>query len=202
MPEQRRNFVVTATRDYQPFPELWHGHLTLLKLAKNHPPGSHWKCMGSLLLLAFAIEGYANTAGEALFGESWRTGPNALDRKSWSDKLQAVGEMVGVHIDYGRQPWQTIRELFNARDRLAHPRPENVVAQARRFYCYEDELNDRIDKLTLQHWEKLIDVDELERVSNVVLAAMEQLHTARGLPAIDLRVHGGRVMLIQDVEPH
>ena len=110
---------ITKNRDYRPHSEALNGAHVLLRLAAEQPKGCYYQWMGSLLLSAFAFEGYMNFLGRIFF-PSWGSFERRL---SWQLKLTLLGDTIGLAVDPGREPFQTIKQLFRFRDEVAHPKP-------------------------------------------------------------------------------
>ena len=113
---------VSKKRDYRPHSEAMHGANVLLELSAEKREGFYYEWMGSLLLCAFAYEGYLNFLGRVLF-PSWEEFERQL---SWQSKTKLLADRLSAKIDEGKEPFQTIRLLFKFRDRIAHPKPKEL----------------------------------------------------------------------------
>jgi hypothetical protein len=117
--------IVTKKRDYRPHYEALNAADVLLRLSSEKRPGWYYEWMGSLLFSAFAYEGYLNFLGRKLF-PSWESFERRL---SWESKTKLIADRIGLKIDEGRKPFQSIKELFDFRDRIAHPKPSEIVEE-------------------------------------------------------------------------
>ncbi|GLQ87323.1 hypothetical protein [Dyella flagellata] len=70
-------------------------------------------------MTAFSVEAFIQTIGPEVLPTTWIT----IERKSVLHKLKEIGKATGITVDYGTLPWNLIKELFDARNRLAHAKP-------------------------------------------------------------------------------
>jgi hypothetical protein len=113
---------VKKKRDYRPHSEAMHGAKVLLRLSGEHEKGYYFEWMGSLILSAFAFEGYLNFLGRKLF-PSWE----GFERQmSWQSKTKLLADQVALKLDEGAEPFQTVKQLFKFRDQIAHPKPKEL----------------------------------------------------------------------------
>jgi len=133
--------------------------------------------MGALLLAAFTVEGFINTAGPFLFEDRWNCGEvkRRLERKSWSCKLKLIAKGSGASIDFGERPWSSVKRVFEARDHLAHPKPRNDHLPPTVVECQEDEVDALVDELTMTTFDRLLRAEDLEFVVADIEAALKQL---------------------------
>ena len=82
----------------------------LLNFSPEQPEGSRSaKLKSSLLLSAFAFEGYLNYLGRKLF-PSWRDFERSL---SWQSKTKLIADRIGFTLDEKMCPqFKTIKRLF------------------------------------------------------------------------------------------
>jgi len=116
---------IKKKRDYRPHAETMHGALVLLNMSANQPRGCFYLWMGSLLMSAFAFEGYLNFLGRVLF-PSWESYERTL---SWQSKINLLGDRIGFVADESCEPFQSVRLLFKFRDRMAHPKPLELTEE-------------------------------------------------------------------------
>ena len=108
------------------FAALRHGAESLYSSATEHPDGSGYCRLSAVLFSAFSIEAYLNFIGEELVS-NWATTERTM---SWKDKLKLIGKTVGVKVDFGKPPFDSIRTMFHFRDKLAHGRTHSGRAKA------------------------------------------------------------------------
>ena len=90
----------------------------MLELAEASSEGQLYTAMGALMYCAFTLEAFINHLG-ALSDADWK---RRSSKKSAKDKLKALAKEVGVKVDFGKQPYSTMRNLFAFRDKIAHGR--------------------------------------------------------------------------------
>lgn len=109
---------VSKKRDVHTYSELWHGSWVLLQRAQDEPKGSYWLWMGSLIFTAFSFEAYLNHIGPKLFA-CWPIFEKVVSPEG---KLDVVCERLGIELPRNKRPRQTVRDLFEFRNKLAHGR--------------------------------------------------------------------------------
>ena len=114
--------TVSRKRDVNMFAVLSHGNWSILDRAKEKREGYHYELMSCLMFAAFKHEAFINHLGFALIS-SW----NELERKPHREKMAAIAASLNITIDNGRRPFQTLRNLFRARDQIAHGKPSHLV---------------------------------------------------------------------------
>lgn len=111
---------MSGNATFYTFSYLLNGAWSLLETAKEHRPGCNFCRLSSALFAAFAVEAHLNHVGEIKL-PFW----NVVERKiSWKDKIAIVAQHIGVDVDYGCRPFQSLNTLFAFRDKLAHGRTE------------------------------------------------------------------------------
>jgi hypothetical protein len=170
---------VTKTRTVHMYSELWHASACVLEAGCREPRGSSWQYLSSLVLTAFSFEAYLNHAGEhviACWGDVERLPPLA--------KFNLLCEILKVDFSKGKaaRPLQTISELIEFRNTMAHGKTEEVRARPT-----ERDINDKLDQQLgdrpIQDWERRIKTaDFAKRAREDVRAVLEQLHAARPEP--------------------
>ena len=90
----------------------------------------------ALVAMVFAfhtVEAYLNFAGERLAPEIWQDERNYFRRepyRGWDGKLRKVMELVGMPWpEPVKRPLETILELRELRDLIAHPKPEKLTSE-------------------------------------------------------------------------
>jgi hypothetical protein len=80
-----------------------------------------------MLMVYFAYEAYLNLVGPRVDKEAWKNERDFFSRlpyRGTQGKLDRICEKIGIEIDRGRRPYQTIQELGRLRDFLAHGKLE------------------------------------------------------------------------------
>jgi len=112
---------ITATRHVNVFAELSHGNSVLLENAKERRPGYHYETLASVVMAAFKFEAFLNQLGFLVL-PFW----TSIERLPHKNKLEILATHLNVEIDRGKRPFQTLAELFQARDGIAHGKPELI----------------------------------------------------------------------------
>lgn len=164
----------------------WHQ----LDFAKTYEEGSLLQLQASAVFCAFAFEAYLNRVGEeeiAFWGE--------IERISYRKKLTVLTRQLEFEMEPGHPPFQTIWELFNLRDRLAHGRTieingvfETSVCPSHDSACY------------VLPWETLTE-EIVQRYFDDLTAAVEMINKARPTPDELLWNQGGRSKTVTAIEP-
>ena len=131
---------------------LWNSAKTLLKQPQTQTPTDGYFRTAGMLMVYFTFEAYLNLAGPRVDPAAWKNEReffNADDYKGTSGKLKRICEKIGLTIERGKRPYQTIRKLKRLRDFLAHGRAET--------YAYEVEVAegahpDMFTGLTIYDW--------------------------------------------------
>ena len=89
------------------------------KTGKAQPEGSAHQFRASLVFTAFTLEAYLNHLGRKLF-RCW----DDLERLGPIEKLNVIADRAAVKIDYGKRPWQAMKQLFGFRNDIAHGKSE------------------------------------------------------------------------------
>jgi hypothetical protein len=84
--------------------------------------------MAGMLMAYFTFEAYLNLVGPRLDREAWRDEREFFNKAPYRGthgKLRRICEKLGIHVNSGKRPYQTIRELKRLRDFLAHGRSQS-----------------------------------------------------------------------------
>lgn len=121
-----------------------------LKKAEADVKGRNLMLAASMVFSAFKLEAFFNHIGQ-LKVPSW----NLVERKITPiDKLLFISDYLGVTVDFGKPPFQTIKRMFRFRDALAHGKSQELNEETIQ-YLEEEE----IPSLPMTNWEKEISVD-------------------------------------------
>tara|TARA_R110000772_G_scaffold154123_5_gene265110 strand:- start:2446 stop:3030 length:585 start_codon:yes stop_codon:yes gene_type:complete len=186
---------VTTERHVRTYTELWHTSYVLLELAKEDEKGRHHKLMGSLVFTAFAFEAYLNHLGPSLFA-TW----GHLERLSPKAKFEVLAEKVGLKVDFGSRPQQTIGNLFGFRNDIAHGK--SVTLKEMHIESI-DAYNANPWKFRAQtDWEKFCTMDDAERARDDIDTIVHSLHEVSGINDEYPFLHGfeirGGELIVED----
>jgi len=113
---------IKIKRKINTYTEMWDCSLYLLEKGQKEKKGSYYQFMASLIFTAFTLESYYNHAGEKIFA-CW----NKIERSlSHTTKLILICDNLNIKIEDSKRPYQTIRQLFSFRDKIAHGKDINL----------------------------------------------------------------------------
>ena len=81
----------------------------------NHSP------LVAITMSALAIESLCNTIGDRVIPD-WKD----FESSSPIAKLRIICDELGIEYDSNREPWSTVVWLSNIRNKLAHPKPDQL----------------------------------------------------------------------------
>lgn len=126
-------------------------------------------CMSCLLALGLTVEGLLNFAGEALV-PSWE------ERDGYHIKLRKVCEKLGFKLDESDEPFRTLKELKEIRDRMAHAKP---IKREREIASLAE-----IDRLLATDWDHYLTPEHVTGIYEQVDAFEKMIY---GNPVIQER---------------
>jgi hypothetical protein len=142
---------VAKKRTINTYAFLWDYSYKLLELSQNAPIGYKrplW--IGSLIFTAFTFEAYLNHIGKKLFS-CWDLFEKAINPEG---KLDIVFERLGIKdFPKGKRPRQTVRNLFDLRNNLAHGKTIRLEPEPT-FRDADQYLEKFIKEPLLAEWEK------------------------------------------------
>jgi hypothetical protein len=181
-PEQRVQATVRRERHVLAFAELSHANRVLLENTRKQEPGWFYECMASILTSALRFEAYLNHVGASLFS-FW----DEMERLPHRAKLNIIRTQLGIVTTDGQRPYQTLTELFQFRNALAHGRDEHLDPDEAVEVGTIEELR---RKAPLTRWEELCTLQFAERAYEDTGKIVNQIHKAAGLPGEDLSRSG------------
>ena len=153
--------------------EMWHNSWVLLEFAKEKSDRYPSQLSASLLFAAFTFEGFLNTLG----GEKFDCWESDLDRLSVFSKFTLIAERIGFTIDRSRRPVQTVKRLFEYRNRCAHPRVEEHVNE-------ETVLNEEVHEIAHRRpeteWQSYVSEETVLRVREDLEELIDDLNVKAG----------------------
>lgn len=164
---------VKKKREVHTYSDLWYGSEALLQRAQAEP---YWLWMGCLIFTAFSLEAYLNHIGPKLFA-FWELFEKALSPES---KLAIVCERLEIDLPKRKRPWQTVRNLFEFRNKLAHgktvPLPPEVTFRDVDQYLYEF-----MGERPLATWEKYCTEKNAVKARKDIEEVIRMVHEKAGL---------------------
>lgn len=180
--EQNVTAFVSRTRDINMFGELSHGHRVLLDNAAEQRDGHFYEFMSCTIVAAFKFEAFLNHIGTRLF-PFW----TQLEHLPHRNKLATIASQLNVDIDFGVRPFQTLTDLFKARDQLAHGKPDTVKQSGVLETGTREEMRRR---KPLMKWELNCTIEFAERAYADTEEVADFLWAAAGFNPHDLRSCG------------
>jgi hypothetical protein len=111
-----RKVRVEKTRSVIVYVELWNASGVLLDIGQARKDANYSLFLASSTFAAFSFEAFLNHIGAKIF-RTW----DQLERSlSYAAKLALICEHLKVELDWGCEPWQTIKRLFSRRNDVAH----------------------------------------------------------------------------------
>lgn len=175
------NFQTTYDVESKTYAAIFHTAWHLLDMAERHETGRLLNLQAATVFFAFAFEAYLNHVGaeELPFWDE-------IDRISHWKKLAVLSKHLGFTKDTSKRPLQTILQLFELRNALAHGRTQNLkptrTSKAR---------PPRDATWRLLPWEQLTP-KAVRRYHDDVRAAIELVNSARRKPDKRLWSEGAR----------
>lgn len=189
--ETNTKLDVGGTVAYRPGADLRNGARVLRELAQSPKiKGHRYLLTGSLVLTAFCVEAFCQAYGPQILGaEAWHgvTGDKkrrGIERASVLDKLKMIGRRVGVDVHFGKSPWKDIKDAMEARDRLAHAKPELRSVKLVGVDCDADH-DAMFREEVARKYEPLLHIDRLSRLAGEIDEAIRQILTHAGWPDYD-----------------
>ncbi len=178
---------MTKKRTVHTYAELWHASRCVLETGVRDERGSSWQFLSSIVLTAFTFEAYLNHVGPTVlrcWGELERLPP-------WA-KFELLCEQLSVLFPDGpgKRPLQTLVELLEFRNAIAHGRSE-TIAPAPMLRDVNDKLDGYLGERPLAHWERLIQTDAFaKRAREDIEVTLTKIHDARPEPKEPLFTFG------------
>lgn len=167
---------VRKEREVNTYSELWHASECVLRSGIEQDRGSTWQFLSSILLTAFTFEAYLNHVGQRNIN-CWAD----LEYLPPLSKFKLLCETLHVSFDGGEgaRPIQTINELFNFRNKIAHGKSAKINNKPE-LLDINDNLDKRLAERVLTDWEKLIQTSEFaKKARQDVELVIKNLHEAR-----------------------
>lgn len=170
---KKKKVVVEKEREVTTYAEMWHTSFCLLEKGQKEPKGSFHQFMASLVFTAFTLEAYLNHIGSKIFS-CW----GDLERLSPREKMNVIAERLGVKVDYGKQPWQVMKKLFQFRNDIAHGK--SIKVKTKEVLPLAKHQEDDIHSFVQTRWEKYCTEKNAVRARDDVEKIVHLLHEAAG----------------------
>jgi len=154
---------------------MWHTSYCLLAKGQEELKMSFHQFRASIIFTAFTIEAFLNHIGVETFS-CWKD----LERLSPKEKMNVIADRLNVDINYGKRPWQIMKDLFQFRNDIAHGK--SIKVKSERILPLEEHSEDDFNELFERtRWEKYCTEKNAVRAREDVEAIVNILHTAAGL---------------------
>ena len=146
---KRKNKVV-ATRNVNTFSYISSVSKECLERAESKIEGQNLMLSASMVFSAFKVEAFLNHLGSMKI-PFWMT----IERKlSPIEKLEVISKYLGITLDLGKRPFQTLKRMFRFRDSLAHGKSQELFEKT-----IQDLEEDESPTVPLTYWEKEISIE-------------------------------------------
>jgi hypothetical protein len=165
---------------YLPWPEMRHAAWSLRRVAREHPRGSAHTISAAVVMTAFSVEAFCQTLGPMVLASRWTAEKRPAERWPVLKKLKEIGKAVSVSVDYGKEPWKGISELFDARDRLAHAKLDS--GETDRVIDVPNGIDpvDHLYQLLDEEFQPLHDLDKLDQLAGQIDDALRPIWVGAG----------------------
>lgn len=160
------------------YAELWHASKCVLERGIENEKGSSWQFLSSIVLTAFAFEAYLNHVGKSLL-TYWES----VEPLPPPKKFNLICELLKVEVPggAGKRPLQTLTQLQDFRNLMAHGKTEQI--EPKPILCDAKHADARLGQKPLAKWERLIQTkDFAERARLDVEEVLKIVHAARPSP--------------------
>jgi len=117
----KKQLKIEKEREVRTYSSLWTASYFHLIKGQEDREGCFYHFMASLTFTAFTLEAYLNHIGIKVF-KSWEN----LESLSPLSKLNIIAEKLEIDINFGRRPWQVMKNLFRFRNEIAHGKSEII----------------------------------------------------------------------------
>jgi hypothetical protein len=147
------------------------------EMAKTDVRASLNHIVTSMLFDALTIEAYLNHLGSMRFS-FW---PPLKKKLSPREKLDVICADLAFAPDFGRIPWQTLGDIFELRNLLAHAQTE--------IFPFKGELRGKdifVEKWPKSRWEEFMSVGQCQRFLDHTKLMITELASAAGVSPDDV----------------
>jgi hypothetical protein len=170
-----RRVKVVKDRKVNTYSELWRVSYWTLDQAKSEKKGSYFQIMASLVFTAFTLEAYLNHIGQTMF-EDWKDTERNM---SPYEKMDLIAKKLDLKIDYGKRPFQTMKQLLEFRNDIAHGKTVLLQEEKTKIVNLD---NDEYMHNTLETgWEKYCTLTKATRARNDIESIIKAIHNLAGI---------------------
>ncbi len=169
MNKSKAKVIIQKEREVNTYADMWHTSHCLLDKGIEDQKGCYHQFIASLIFTAFTLEAYFNHIGPQLF-KCW----SDLERLGPKEKLNIIAERLEIKIDYGKRPWQVMKNLFGFRNDIAHGKSQIIkIAKTIPHRKFSDV---RLGERVQTEWEKYCTQTHARKAREDVEAIINELH--------------------------
>jgi hypothetical protein len=183
MKERRQKHRIQASSTTNTYVYCWIAARNALKSAQEEREGSFYSRMVAGVFAAFTIEGYLNHLGQRYVSD-WAVFERKLGPR---EKLLFLQRVLRLSVDQSRRPFQTLPEIMQLRDRLAHGKTVTEVSEV-----VVDDPHSEAARYPEPRWVQLCALPSVARMVEDAEAMVRNLHGQTGskLDPFDMLGHG------------
>jgi hypothetical protein len=167
--KSKAKVIINKEREVNTYAEMWHTSRYLLDKGIEDQKGCYHQFMASLVFTAFTFEAYFNHIGPQLF-KCW----SDLERLGPKEKLNVIAERLGVEIEYGKRPWQVMKQLFGFRNDIVHGKSQLIKLS--KIIPHPKFSDVRLGEQVRTDWEKYCTQRNAQKAREDVEAIINELH--------------------------
>lgn len=155
-------------REVKTFWDLFHASYVMLEITSEITEGQYYTIMSSILFSAFSFEAYLNHLGSKRI-PFW----DEIESIRVLDKYNVLAKQFSINPDYGRKPYQILKELFKFRNSLAHGKSKILT-----YSAVVDATVNVHDYEPHEHWEEFCTLENAKLVRVEIEKLITELNIA------------------------
>jgi hypothetical protein len=163
------DIVIEKETTIQSYGEFWGAFVFLKNSIDQNVMGWSNLKLAALTMACFAIEAFANHVGKHLF-PSWDTVERGVSPRR---KLKMFIEMKEMGIKYEEAPFETVHNLMEWRNKIAHGKTEEKITSHTASVHNYDYLLNQIEQ---SDWKKYVLNVDIEKIEEDCKELMKAIH--------------------------
>ncbi len=154
---------------------------TMLHQAQNN--NEYNNSISTIVFCAFALEGFLNHVGEELVKE-WT---EACEKYKPKDKLVFLADKFNIEINFGKNPFQSFKIIFEIRNQLAHPKTREHTKDSK----YKVKVNEK-STWSVDRWECYSNEKEANKIlidTKLIIDELDKKFSIEKIPSFILSEH-------------
>ncbi|MHA6265001.1 hypothetical protein ACXYMO_17515 [Arenibacterium sp. CAU 1754] len=152
---------------------------SMKKFSEEKRTGVGYDMTACLLFSAFSIEAKINFVGWKVLEKGWP------ERANLREKIDLLNEILGLDLNWGTKPLQTLAKLKKFRDTIAHGKPE--IVDETKVVKVEPEVWDALKG----QWEAVINENFVADCRNAEKELWDLMLEKADIPEHQTLTHGG-----------